>query len=177
MAQLGLLHDDPAVSAAARAHSQYLLANYSEKISGGEPLGDAGHEELPGKTGYSSAGAAIAPNAQLAWGCGPYDTGGQIDQWIAGPFHRLAILDPLLVEAGFGESSNDGCWVAALRLAAPDEHPAPYARAIEFRLTVCRSRSTGPALNFRVRLRAALDMKCRLVCQSRFNSGGCTMRS
>ena len=132
MAQLGLLHDDPAVSAAARAHSQYLLANYADKISEGEPLGDAGHEELPGKTGYSSAGAAIAPNAQLAWGCGPYDTGGQIDQWIAGPFHRLAILDPLLVEAGFGESSNDGCWVAALRLAAPDEHPAPYAKAIEF---------------------------------------------
>lgn len=132
IAQLGSLREDPAISAAARAHSQYLLANYADKISGGEPLGDAGHEESPGKTGYSSAGAALAPNAQLAWGCGPYDTSGQIDQWIAGPFHRLPMLDPFLVQVGFGEAADNGCWVAALRLAAPDEHPAPYARAIEF---------------------------------------------
>lgn len=132
ISQLGMLHDDPAISAAARAHSQYLLANYADKISGGEPLGDAGHEESPGKTGYSPAGAAIAPNAQLAWGCGPYDTSGQIDQWIAGPFHRLPMLDPFLIEVGFGEAADNGCWVAALRLAAPDEHPAPYTRAIEF---------------------------------------------
>lgn len=132
MAQLGLLHEDPSTSAAAQAHSRYLLANYADRISGGEPLGDAGHEELPGKTGYSSAGAAIAPNVQLAWGCGPYDTRGQIDQWIAGPFHRLPMLDPFLIEVGFGETTNDGCWVAALRLAAPAEHPGPYAKAIEF---------------------------------------------
>ena len=132
MAQVGLLHEDPSISAAAQAHSQYLLANYAGKISGGEPLGDAGHEEVPGKTGYSPAGAAIAPNVQLAWGCGPYDTGGQIDQWIAGPFHRLPMLDPFLAEVGFGETTNDGCWVAALRLAAPAEHPGPYAKAIEF---------------------------------------------
>ncbi len=127
-----MLHEDPAISAAARAHSHYLLANYADKISGGEPLGDAGHEESPGKTGYSVAGAAIAPNAQIAWGCGPYDTSGQIDQWIAGPFHRLPMLDPFLIQVGFGEAADNGCWVAALRLAAPDEHPAPYARAIEF---------------------------------------------
>jgi pSer/pThr/pTyr-binding forkhead associated (FHA) protein len=130
--QLGLLHEDPAISAAAKAHSHYLLANYADKISGGEPLGDAGHEESPDKTGYSPAGAALAPNAQLAWGCGPYDTSSQIDQWIAGPFHRLPMLDPFLIEVGFGEAADNGCWVAALRLAAPDEHPAPYARAIEF---------------------------------------------
>jgi len=132
IAQLGLLHEDPAISAAAQAHSQYLIANYADKISGGEPLGDAGHEESLGKTGYSLAGATIAPNAQLAWGCGPYDTSRQIDQWLAGPFHRLPMLDPFLIQVGFGEAANNGCWVAALRLAAPDEHPAPYARAIEF---------------------------------------------
>jgi pSer/pThr/pTyr-binding forkhead associated (FHA) protein len=132
MTQLGLLQEDPAISAAAQAHSEYLVANYADRISDGESLGDAGHEESRGEKGYSPAGAAIAPNAQLAWGCGPYESNGQIDQWIAGPFHRLPMLDPFLIQVGFGEAADNGCWVAALRLAAPDEHPARYAKAIEF---------------------------------------------
>jgi hypothetical protein len=121
-----------AVSAAAAAHSRYLLANFAGIISSGEALGDAGHEERPGNKDYSLAGAAAAPNSQLAWGCGAYNIGGQIDQWIAGPFHRLPMLDPFLTEAGFGEAFADGCWVAGLRLAAPGEHPAIYPSAIEF---------------------------------------------
>lgn len=132
IAREGLLHEDLAVSAAAAAHSRYLLANFAGIISSGEALGDAGHEERPGNKDYSLAGAAAAPNSQLAWGCGAYDIGGQIDQWIAGPFHRLPMLDPFLTEAGFGEASDDGCWVAALRLAAPGEHPTIYPSAIEF---------------------------------------------
>ena len=48
------------------------------------------------------------------------------------PFHRLAVFDPSLTEAGYGEASSDGCWVAALRLPPPPEEQQPYARAIEF---------------------------------------------
>ncbi|HVA79217.1 MAG TPA: FHA domain-containing protein [Candidatus Binataceae bacterium] len=132
IARVGLLHEDSSVSAAAAAHSRYLLANYMGKISSGEPLGDAGHEERHGDKDYSPAGAAAAPNSQLAWGCGADDIEEQIDQWVAGPFHRLPMLDPLLSEAGFGESTDAGCWVAALRLAAPEEHPMVYPTPIEF---------------------------------------------
>ncbi|MGH7778440.1 MAG: CAP domain-containing protein [Candidatus Binataceae bacterium] len=131
-AGIELLHEDSAISAAASAHSRYLIANYAGKIRSGGQIGDAGHEENPSAKDYSVAGAEVAPNVQLAWGCGLYDISAQIDQWIAGPFHRLSMLDPFLTAAGFGESSDNGCWVAALRLATPDEHPAPYAHAIEF---------------------------------------------
>ncbi|MBF6569017.1 MAG: FHA domain-containing protein [Candidatus Binataceae bacterium] len=132
MAGLGPVHELPAVSAAAQAHSGYLLANFADKIRSAEPLGDDGHEEQPGRKNYSAAGAAIAPNSQLAWGCGEYDPNGLIDQWIAGPFHRLPMLDPLLAGAGFGEASANGCWSAAMLLKPPGELPSRLDQPIEF---------------------------------------------
>ena len=90
------------------------------------------YEEKPGKSGYTAKGAAGRENLQLAWGCSTYDAAQQIDHWIEGPFHRLAMLDPYLADAGFGEASSDGCWVAALRLPPPPEEVKPYPRAIEF---------------------------------------------
>ena len=42
------------------------------------------------------------------------------------------MLDPRLTEAGYGETSSEGCWVVALRMpSAPDETQG-YPRAIEF---------------------------------------------
>ncbi|HWJ39577.1 MAG TPA: CAP domain-containing protein, partial [Candidatus Limnocylindrales bacterium] len=52
---------------------------------------------------------------------------------IEGPFHRFAVFDPKLTEAGYGEAGSGGCWVAALRLPQPPpEEEKPYPRAIEF---------------------------------------------
>jgi len=120
------------LSAGAAAHARYLLLNFGEDIRNAKPMSAQAYEEKPGKSGYSANGAAMARNLQLAWGCSSYDAGQQIDHWIEGPFHRLAMLDPFLTEAGFGEASGDGCWVATLRLPPPPEEVKPYARAIEF---------------------------------------------
>jgi hypothetical protein len=95
-------------------------------------MGAAAYEENPNKSGYTANGAIAAPNLQLAWGCSSYDAAAQIDHWIAGPFHRLTMLNPFLTEAAFGEASSDGCWVAAMRLPPPPQDVEPYARAIEF---------------------------------------------
>jgi len=126
------VRENSQLSAGAAAHARYLLLNFGEDIRNAKPMSAQAYEEKPGKSGYSANGAAMARNLQLAWGCSSYDAGQQIDHWIEGPFHRLAMLDPFLTEAGFGEASGDGCWVATLRLPPPPEEVKPYARAIEF---------------------------------------------
>jgi uncharacterized protein YkwD len=131
---LGLdpIRDDSQSSAGAMAHARYLLLNFGEDIRSAKPMGAEAYEEKPGNSGYSANGAAAAPNLQLAWGCSSYAADLQIDHWIEGPFHRLAMLDPFSRRAGFGEASGDGCRVATLRLPPPPEEVKPYARAVEF---------------------------------------------
>jgi uncharacterized protein YkwD len=126
------IHENPELSAAAAAHARYLLLNFVEDIRSAKPMSADAYEESPVKSGYSAKGATAAPDLQLAWGCSSFEPGQQIDHWIEGPFHRLAMLDPFLTEAGFGEASRDGCWVATLRLPPPPEEVKPYARAVEF---------------------------------------------
>ena len=132
MARLGALHEDSQLSAAVSAHASYLLLNYSQEIRSGNSLGDAGHSEDSAKRGYSKDGAQAAQNSQLGWGCGAYNADAQIDQWIAGPFHRLAMLNPFVEKAGFGEAAAKGCWVTGLRLPPPQEEVKPYDVAVQF---------------------------------------------
>jgi uncharacterized protein YkwD len=134
-AALGLdpIRNNPDLSAAAAAHARYLLLNFGEDLRSAKPMSGDAYEEKPGNRGYSASGAAAARNLQLAWGCSSYETAQQIDRWIEGPFHRFAVFDPDLTEAGYGEAGSDGCWVAALRLPQPPpEEEKPYPRAIEF---------------------------------------------
>jgi len=132
LANLATLHEDRQLSASVTAHAHYMLINFGVGIRSGNSLGAATHGEDPAKSGYTPSGSSAAENSQFAWGCSSLDRRAQIDQWIAGPFHRLAILDPMMTEAGFGEASADQCWVAALRLPPPPEEVRPYSHAIEF---------------------------------------------
>jgi FHA domain-containing protein/cysteine-rich secretory family protein len=132
MAGLATLHEDRQLSASVAAHAHYMTVNFGADIRGGNPLGAATHGEDPNKSGYTLSGSSSAENSQFAWGCGSLDAKAQIDQWIAGPFHRIAMLNPFMTQAGFGEASADECWVAALRLPPPPEEVKPYSHAIEF---------------------------------------------
>jgi FHA domain/Cysteine-rich secretory protein family len=132
MAGVPALKEDRKLSAAMAAHAHYLMSNYAAQIRTGEPLGNSAHDEEPSKPGYTPTGKAAAYDSQLAWGCGGYNATTQIADWIAGPFNRFAMLNPSIVEAGFGEASSDGCWVAGLRLPPGHEEVKAYAHAIEF---------------------------------------------
>ncbi len=132
MAKLSALKEGPKLSASVAAHARYLMLNFGEKIRAGEPIGDSYEDEDPSKTGYSADGKSAAANSQIGWGCGPYDLKAQLDQWLAAPFDRVAILNPLITEAGFGEAYRDGCWAAGLRLPPGPREVKPYARAVEF---------------------------------------------
>jgi uncharacterized protein YkwD len=133
-AGLGLdpIRDNPQLSAGAAAHARYLLINFGEDMRSAKPMSGDAYAETPGKSGYTTIGAAAARNLQLAWGCSSYDVTQQVDRWIEGPFHRFAVFDPDLAEAGYGEAEKEGCWVAALRLPPAPEDQQPYPRAIEF---------------------------------------------
>jgi uncharacterized protein YkwD len=129
---LNPIRENPQLSAGAAAHAHYLLLNFIENIRSAKPMGSDAYIETEGKPGYTTIGAAAAGNLQLAWGCSTYDVGQQIDRWIEGPFHRIAMLDPRLSEAGYGEASSEGCWVVSLRLPSAPDETRRYPRAIEF---------------------------------------------
>ncbi len=132
MTGLAPLRENRRLTASVAAHAHYMLLNYDSEIRAGLQLGAATHAENPAKSGYTAAGSAVAENSQFAWGCGSLDANAQIDDWIAGPFHRLEMLDLLISEAGFGEASSAGCWVAVMRLPPPPEQVKPYPHVIEF---------------------------------------------
>lgn len=131
MAGLATLHENRQLSASVAAHAHYLLVNFGTDIRSGNALDASAHSEDPGKSGYTHIGWTAAQNSQLAWGSGSLDPESQMDSWIAGPFHRLAMLNPFGTEAGFGEANADESWVAALRLPPPDAGKR-YPHAIEF---------------------------------------------
>ena len=126
------IRDNSRLSAAVTAHARYLLLNFADDIRSAKPIPADAYDEKSAKSGYSVEGAGVAQNLQLAWGCSTYDATQQIDRWLEGPFHRLPMLDPYLADVGYGEASEEGCWVAALRLPPPPEDVKPYRRAVEF---------------------------------------------
>ena len=132
MAGLTTLRGDPQLSASIVAHAHYMLVNFGPAIRSGDSLGAATHGEDPAKPGYTSGGSSVAENSQFAWGCGSLDPAAQINEWIAGPFHRLAMLNPYMTQAAFGEANANGCWVAALRWPPAPEEVKPYPSALEF---------------------------------------------
>jgi hypothetical protein len=111
---------------------RYLMTNFTTQMSTPAGIGEAAFTEDRSLSGYSQEGAAVAPNSQVAWGCGDNDVDRQIDRWLAGPFQRVAMLNPALRGAGFGVASANGCWAAALRLLPALQPVGPYATAVEF---------------------------------------------
>jgi uncharacterized protein YkwD len=132
MAKLAPAGEDPALSAGDLKHTRYLAENYADVIKTGGNLGASGHVESPDKQFYTPEGAAAGQTSNVAWGCGPFSAAGEIDRWVEGPFHRLAILNPDLRVAGYGEFKKDGCWTAAVRLPLRPKPPEIFEHPIEF---------------------------------------------
>ena len=82
LAGLGAIRNDDVLSGSVDAHAHYLMANFSDAIHNGNPLGDEAYREDQSRSGYSDAGAQAAPNSQIGWGCGSSTPQGQIDRWI-----------------------------------------------------------------------------------------------
>ena len=129
---LSAIHEDPATTADVAAHVHYLLANFADQISAGALFGTSAFEETPSHRGFTPAGAKIAPNSWVAWGCGDIDTVEIVNRWVVGPFHRVSVLDPAMNQAGYSEGDDVGCWVAAMHLQPPHDRVGPYPHPVEF---------------------------------------------
>jgi len=73
-------------------HATYLVENNAQ-----------GHEEDPTKPYYTPTGAAAGEQSNVMTSTSLATTDQQaIEEWMAGPFHSMGILDPSLTQVGFG---------------------------------------------------------------------------
>ncbi len=89
------------------AHAFYMSQN-----------GVIGHSEDPLDPLYTSEGHACAKNANVLWGALAWTDAKAIDVWMTAPFHGLGMVNPRLLESGFGSFREQGA-------------PIPMAAAVD----------------------------------------------
>lgn len=88
------VREEPAWSRGARLHSRYMVRT-----------GDITHEEDPSEPAYTAAGDAAGSNGNVALSTSPerdWTERGEVEGWMAAPFHALGMVDPALRRSGFG---------------------------------------------------------------------------
>lgn len=97
MAGVGPVVEDPAMSAGAASHSCYMLYN------------GISHDEVPGLTGYTTAGDTAGNNGNVAVSSVMNTSArSHIELWMSGPFHAIGVLRPNLQSTGFGKCDLPG---------------------------------------------------------------------
>ena len=137
-ANLAPVVEDPKLSDADRKHAKYVVKNYEDKVSAQHLIGAEMHDEEKGNPWYTPEGAAagVHSNVNQLWGHdSPPSIRWALDGWMAGPFHRLWMLNPRLQRVGYGEFCEKKYCVAALDLGDAIESPraaSPLKAPIEF---------------------------------------------
>lgn len=124
--------EDPERSAADRDHSKYLVMADAGEIAAGRNLGVMAHREDPAARWYTAAGSRAGRTSDVYYGRGAARVSALVDGWLAGPFHRLAMLEPALGRVGFGIYQRNGLYAAALELVPPLAPSHVYTRAVAF---------------------------------------------
>jgi hypothetical protein len=92
LATLPPVTENPTWSAGGLAHSTYIVKN--DFLS---------HEEDPTKPFFTAEGDEAGRKGNVAASSAATQTDAwAIDLWIAGPFHAVGIIDPILAVSGFG---------------------------------------------------------------------------
>ncbi len=95
MAGLSPVTEDAALSSGAAKHSCYMLFN------------GISHDEVPGKTGYTTDGDAAGNSGNVAVSSAQSPTARSfVELWMTGPFHAIGVLRPNLQRSGYGQCSN-----------------------------------------------------------------------
>lgn len=128
MAGLDRASRDSKMSDGDVKHARYMVKNYVGRTD----LGLDMHREDKHNQWYTAEDSMAGLTSDVIPPGGIELTDKQaIDLWVAGPFHRLPILNPSLKEAGFGSYSEDGESAMALQLREPSalEHSAAFKPA------------------------------------------------
>jgi len=101
---------EPRLCEGADLHARYLSLNKT-LATGGGPLWQRAHREVPGQPGFTPIGAWVAARSII---CGPRteDVNAAIESWMGTFYHRVPILRPGLI--GFGYGSDGGTFVCDL---------------------------------------------------------------
>jgi hypothetical protein len=153
MVKLPPIGEDPALSKGDRAHAIYVVRNYRDRIAH-RGLGAEMHTEDPGSPNFTPEGLEAAKASDMdvwfmperpadaidrpglsdpdEWSVErtPGSPAWSIDGWMAIPFHRMPILNPLLTSAGFGIYCESGACAAGLNLLNGSQRKLP-AGAVE----------------------------------------------
>ncbi len=145
MTKLPPIAEDPALSASDRAHTTYIVKNYHDAIEH-RGLGAEMHTEDPGTPGFTPEGLEAAKSSDMdvwfmrgksrdasgtsdpdEWTAerAPGSPEWSIDGWMSIPFHRMPILNPRLVSAGFGTFCESGACAAGLNLLKGSRRELP----------------------------------------------------
>lgn len=104
-------------SAGCLLHAQYMAEN-----------GVVTHSENQPNMWYSPEGHSCAKNSNVLSGALPWTDERAIDTWMQGPFHAIGMLDPRLLQTGFGsyrEASAPITMAAALDILRGRESVPP----------------------------------------------------
>lgn len=140
LAKLPPVKEDPQLSDGDFKHARYLEKFWLRKQY--TPPGSGAHSEVTGDPWYTPEGFAAAtaswhtPEALRVTKAGDViplfygNLSGEdaIDEWVAGPFHRLAILDPDQRSLGYGQYCESATCAAALSaegLPLSNKDPTP----------------------------------------------------
>ncbi|MGH7933282.1 MAG: FHA domain-containing protein [Candidatus Binataceae bacterium] len=128
LAKLSPIIEDSTLSHADFLHSRYLVKY--EIRTGSLPFA---HTEDPNAPYYTPAGLKAAENSDVAERDNVLVSGVQaVDDWVKGPFHRLAILNPEVLKAGLGSYTQSGFEAIGLYLPSPPSPAHPYGKPVEF---------------------------------------------
>ena len=128
MAGLERVSHDLKMSDGDVKHARYMVKNYVGRTD----LGLDAHQEDKHNQWYTAEGSIAGLTSDVIPPGSIELTDKQaIDMWVAGPFHRLPILNSTLKEAGYGSYSEDGESAMALQLREPSafEHSSAFKPA------------------------------------------------
>lgn len=134
MANLPAVAEDRLLSDGDRAHSRYVVKNYTPAIRADRSLGTNFHIENISNPWYTYEGFVAGRASDVLAATGTPSASWAIDTWMAAPFHRFALLNPHLSRIGYGSFCEDGVCAAAINLTS-DAVPAA--------LQIRRRRSNG----------------------------------
>ncbi len=117
-AGLGVVRPIPGLSRGCDLHSLYLTKN--------EPKGLSAHEEDPKGIGYTEEGARAGKRAVIS-PFPPHQTPVEaVDSLMATLYHRVAILNPAVIEIGVGWAyRKDGLGFLVVDVGGGDSRPDP----------------------------------------------------
>ncbi len=111
MARLPAVTEDPSLSDGDFKHSRYLVKRMIR--TGAPAVGAEAHSEDPSDPWYTPEGLQAAQRSDVQ-GAGEFSGVDAVDAWVNVPLHRLSILYPYLLSAGYGYYCESRSCEAAL---------------------------------------------------------------